>query len=148
MRRDYESAIKFIQGVVQDEPDLIANLSNISAILKNLEGFFWIGFYFVKNDQLVLGPFQGPVACTRIDRGKGVCGVAWSENKSQLVPNVDSFPGHIACNPNSKSEVVIPIADKNGKVAMVMDVDSDNLNDFSEYDVQNLEEIGNIISKL
>jgi len=147
MIRDYDTALQHIRGVVDGEPDLIANLSNIAAILKELDGFFWVGFYLVKGDELVLGPFQGPVACTRIGFGKGVCGKAWEENRSQLVPNVHAFEGHIACNPNSKSEVVIPIGIGN-KVGMVLDVDSDRVNDFSELDLQKLEEVGKIISEL
>lgn len=146
MNRDYQTALTHIKGVLEGEDDLIANLSNVAAILKELEGFFWIGFYIVKNEQLVLGPFQGPVACTRIDFGKGVCGTSWSEKRTQLVPDVHEFPGHIACNPNSKSEIVIPIIDANGEVFAVMDVDSDKLNHFSENDQQYLEEIANIIA--
>ncbi len=133
--------------MLEGEPDLIANLSNTAAILKTLPGFFWVGFYLVKNDQLVLGPFQGPVACTRINFGKGVCGTAWSEKQSQLVPDVDQFPGHIACNPISKSEVVIPVFGKGNDVEMVLDVDSDRLNDFDENDVKALENIVAILSK-
>jgi len=147
MIRDYDTALAHILGVVDGEPDLIANLSNIAAILKNLDGFFWVGFYLVKGDELVLGPFQGPVACTRIQFGKGVCGKAWEMNQSQLVPDVHAFEGHIACNLDSKSEVVIPIM--NGqKVGMVLDVDSDRTNDFTELDLQKLEEVGKIISSL
>lgn len=148
MERDYDTAIKQIAGVVEGETDYIANLSNIAAILKTLPGYFWVGFYSVKDEQLVLGPFQGPVACTRIDFGKGVCGTAWSEKKSQLVPDVHSIPNHISCNPNSKSEVVVPIFDADENVALVLDVDSDVVNNFSERDVQYLEKIAGIISKL
>jgi len=147
MIRDYDTALQHIRGVVDGEPDLIANLSNIAAILKNLDGFFWVGFYLVKGDELVLGPFQGPVACTRIEFGKGVCGRAWEEKQSQLVPDVHAFEGHIACNPNSKSEVVIPIT-IGDKIGMVLDVDSDKVDDFSELDLQKLQEVGNIISEL
>jgi len=147
MIRDYETALQHIKGVVENEPDLIANLSNIAAILKELDGFFWVGFYLAKEDELVLGPFQGPVACTRIGFGKGVCGKAWEKKQSQLVPDVHAFDGHIACNPNSKSEVVIPIV-VNDKVGMVLDVDSDRVNDFTELDLQKLEEVGKIISGL
>lgn len=148
MERDYDTAIMQIAGVVEGETDYIANLSNIAAILKTLPGYFWVGFYSVKDEQLVLGPFQGPVACTRIDFGKGVCGTAWSEKKSQLVPDVHSIPNHIACNPNSKSEVVVPIFDADENVALVLDVDSDVVNNFSERDVQYLEKIAGMISKL
>lgn len=148
MERDYDTAIMQIAGVVEGETDYIANLSNIAAILKTLPGYFWVGFYSVKDEQLVLGPFQGPVACTRIDFGKGVCGTAWSEKKSQLVPDVHSIPNHIACNPNSKSEVVVPIFDADENVALVLDVDSDVVNNFSERDVLYLEKIAGMISKL
>ncbi len=148
MERDYDTAIKQIAGVVEGESDYIANLSNIAAILKSLPGYFWVGFYIVKGKQLVLGPFQGPVACTRIDFGRGVCGTAWSEKNSQLVPDVHSIPNHIACNPNSKSEVVVPILDGDKNVGLVLDVDSDVVNNFSERDVQYLEKIADMISKL
>ncbi|MCA1762397.1 MAG: GAF domain-containing protein [Cryomorphaceae bacterium] len=148
MERDYETVVKQIAGVVDGESDYTANLSNIAAILKTLPGYFWVGFYLVKAEQLVLGPFQGPVACTRIDFGKGVCGTAWSQKKSQLVPNVHSIPNHIACNPNSKSEVVVPIFSPEKKVIAVLDVDSDVVENFSERDVQYLEKIAAMISEL
>src|SRR5690349_11379169 len=125
----YNTLIPQLESLVADEADTIANLSNIAAALKQSMNFFWVGFYIVKNDQLVLGPFQGPIACTRINFGKGVCGTSWKEQKTILVPNVDEFPGHIACSSASKSEIVLP-AFKNGKVALVLDVDSDKLNDF------------------
>lgn len=140
--------VKQIAGVVDGESDYTANLSNIAAILKTLPGYFWVGFYLVKDEQLVLGPFQGPVACTRIDFGKGVCGTAWSEKKSQLVPDVHNIPNHIACNPNSKSEVVVPIFSPEKKVIAVLDVDSDVVENFSERDVQYLEKIAAMISEL
>ncbi len=148
MERDYETVVKQIAGVVDGESDYTANLSNIAAILKTLPGYFWVGFYLVKDEQLVLGPFQGPVACTRIDFGKGVCGTAWSEKKSQLVPDVHNIPNHIACNPNSKSEVVVPIFSPEKKVIAVLDVDSDVVENFSERDVQYLEKIAAMISEL
>jgi GAF domain-containing protein len=109
--------------------------------------FFWVGFYVVKNNELVLGPFQGPIACTRIAFGKGVCGASWKEKKVMLVPDVDAFPGHIACSSDSKSEIVLP-AFKNGEVALVLDVDSDNLNDFDETDQTYLTEVMHIIEKM
>jgi L-methionine (R)-S-oxide reductase len=134
----YESLIPQIEALVSGEPDLIANLSNIAAALKQSLNFFWVGFYLVKNDQLVLGPFQGPIACTRISLGKGVCGTSWKEKKTIIVPDVDQFPGHIACSSASKSEIVLP-AMKNGEVILVLDVDSNLLNDFDETDQHYLE---------
>lgn len=129
----YQTLLPQIEALISGEPDLVANLSNIAAALKQTMGFFWVGFYLVKNNQLVLGPFQGPIACTRIDFGKGVCGTAWQEKRMINVPNVDEFPGHIACSSASKSELVLP-AYKNGEVKLVLDVDSDKLNDFDEAD--------------
>jgi GAF domain-containing protein len=129
----YESLLPQIQALVEGESDAIANLANVAAALKSTFGFFWVGFYVVKNDELVLGPFQGSVACTRIAKGKGVCGTAWETKSIQLVPNVDLFPGHIACSSLSKSEIVVPI-ERNGEVIAVLDVDSDQLSDFDETD--------------
>jgi L-methionine (R)-S-oxide reductase len=143
----YDILIPQIESLVDGEPDTVANLSNIAAALKQSMNFFWVGFYIVKNDQLVLGPFQGPIACTRINFGKGVCGASWKEKKTILVPNVDEFPGHIACSSASKSEIVLP-AFKNGEVALVLDVDSDILNDFDETDLESLEKVMRIIEKL
>lgn len=143
----YATLIPQIESLVEGEPDIVANLSNIAAALKQTMNFFWVGFYIVKNDQLVLGPFQGPIACTRINFGKGVCGTAWKEKKTILVPNVDEFPGHIACSSASKSEIVLP-AFKNEEVALVLDVDSDVLNDFDDTDRESLEKVMRIIGKL
>lgn len=143
----YDILIPQIQSLVEGEPDAVANLSNIAAALKQTMNFFWVGFYIVKNDQLVLGPFQGPIACTRINFGKGVCGTCWKEKKTILVPNVDEFPGHIACSSASKSEIVLP-AFKNDQVALVLDVDSDVLNDFDDTDRESLEKVMRIIEKL
>jgi GAF domain-containing protein len=143
----YATLIPQIESLVEGEPDIIANLSNIAAALKQTMNFFWVGFYIVKNDQLVLGPFQGPIACTRINFGKGVCGTSWKEKKTILVPNVDEFPGHIACSSASKSEIVLP-AFKNEEVALVLDVDSDVLNDFDDTDRESLEKVMRIIEKL
>lgn len=143
----YTTLIPQLESLIGDEKDLIANLSNIAAALKQTLNFFWVGFYFVKNDQLVLGPFQGPIACTRINFGKGVCGTSWKEKKTIIVPDVEEFPGHIACNSASKSEIVLP-AFKNGEVALVLDVDSDKLNDFDTADQQALEKVMRIIEKL
>ena len=122
----YEALLPQLQSLVESEPDVIANMANISAALKEVFGFFWVGFYIVKDDQLVLGPFQGPIACTRIRYGKGVCGTAWKEQKPIIVPDVDEFPGHIACSSLSKSEIVIPVF-RQEKVVAVLDVDSEFL---------------------
>jgi GAF domain-containing protein len=143
----YDSLIPQIEALITGETDLIANLANIAAALKEAFGFFWIGFYLVREDQLVLGPFQGPIACTRIAFHKGVCGAAYTRRETILVPDVETFPGHIACSSASKSEVVVPIFDQAGKVIMVLDVDSDQLDDFTEIDVAGLEAVGRLISK-
>jgi GAF domain-containing protein len=148
MNRNYDHALQQIEGVISGEPDLIANLSNIAAILKELKGYFWVGFYLVKNDELVVGPFQGPVACSRIAKGKGVCGTAWSDEKTILVKNVHDFPGHIACSPLSQSEIVVPVFDQTGSVAMVLDVDSSAVADFDETDQAALEKLAQMITKL
>ncbi len=136
----YESLVPQIEALIGGEPDLTANLANISAALKYGMGFFWVGFYMVKEDQLVLGPFQGPIACTRINLGKGVCGSSWKEAKTIIVPDVEEFPGHIACSSDSKSEIVLPII-RGGKVLGVLDADSDKLNEFDEVDQHYLEQI-------
>lgn len=142
----YQNLLPQIEALIHGEPDLYANLSNITAALKEAFGFFWVGFYLVKNDQLVLGPFQGPIACTRINFGKGVCGTAWKEAKTQLVPDVDLFPGHIACSSASRSEIVVPLL-KNGEVQLVLDVDSDELNDFDQDDQRYLEQLMEILAR-
>jgi L-methionine (R)-S-oxide reductase len=136
----YESLLPQIKALVQGESNVIANLANIIAALKQAMGFLWVGVYFVENDQLVLGPFQGPVACTRIGFGKGVCGAAWKEQKILIVDDVDAFPGHIACSSLSKSEIVLP-AFKNGKVWLVLDVDSEKIADFDQTDKKYLSEV-------
>ena len=143
-KEKYESLLPQIEGLISYEDDLIVNLSNIAAALKFGMGFFWVGFYIVKNDELVLGPFQGPIACTRIRMGKGVCGTAWEKNETVLVPNVDEFPGHIACSGDSKSEIVLP-ASKDGVVKLILDVDSDKLNDFDQTDKEYLEKLMKLI---
>lgn len=140
----YDAIIPQIRNLVDGESDLVANLANVSSVLKEAFGFFWVGFYVVKGDELVLGPFQGTLACTRIRKGKGVCGTAWQTATTQLVADVDKFPGHIACSSASRSEVVVPIV-KNGAVVAVLDVDSDSLDDFSEVDTKQLEQIAHII---
>ena len=129
----YEALIPQIEALTTGEPDLIANLANIAAALKQTMNFFWVGFNKKKNNELVLGPFQGPIACTRIAMGKGVCGASWKEKKVVIVPDVDKFPGHIACSSDSKSEIVLP-ALKNNEVVLILDVDSDKLNDFDSTD--------------
>ncbi|MEM8893835.1 MAG: GAF domain-containing protein [Bacteroidota bacterium] len=136
----YESLLPQIKGLVYGEEDQVANMANIASAIKYGMGFFWVGFYMVKDDQLVLGPFQGPIACTRINKGKGVCGSSWADAKTYIVPDVEAFPGHIACSSDSKSEIVLPIM-KDGKVLGVLDVDSDQLNDFDQVDQKYLEEI-------
>lgn len=147
----YETLLPQIESLVTGESDLVANLSNIAAALKQTFDFFWVGFYLVKEnagkEELVLGPFQGPIACTRIGFGKGVCGSSWKEKKSIIVPNVDEFPGHIACSSDSKSEIVLP-AYKNDKVFLVLDVDSDKLNDFDKTDERYLNQIIRLIERI
>ncbi|WPZ11059.1 GAF domain-containing protein [Roseivirga spongicola] len=143
----YQSLIPQIEALVTAEPDLTANLANIASALKYGMGFFWVGFYLVKDDELVLGPFQGPIACTRIRKGKGVCGTSWEKAETLLVPNVDEFPGHIACSSDSKSEIVLP-AIKNGEVALILDVDSDQLNDFDSVDQEHLEKLMRVVEGL
>lgn len=136
----YQSLLPQMKALIEGEDDLIANLANISAALKAQFNFFWVGFYLIKNEELVLGPFQGPIACTRIKKGKGVCGSAWAENKVLIVPDVEKFPGHIACSADSKSEIVLPFR-CNGQVIGVLDIDSDMLNNFDDIDHQYLNEL-------
>ena len=136
----YLSLLPQVKALIEGEEDLVANLANVAAVLKEAFDFFWVGFYLVKQDRLVLGPFQGPVACTRIRKGKGVCGTAWEEAKTQLVPDVEAFPGHIACSSLSRSEIVVPLI-KEGRVWGVLDIDSDLLNFFDETDRKYLEEM-------
>jgi L-methionine (R)-S-oxide reductase len=143
----YDTLIPQLEALVAGEKDLIANLSNIAAALKQTMDFFWVGFYLVKEGQLVLGPFQGPIACTRIDYGKGVCGAAWKEKKTIVVPDVELFPGHIACSSASRSEIVLP-AFQHGEVVLVLDVDSDVVNDFDQTDARALEKIMRLIENL
>jgi GAF domain-containing protein len=133
--------------LVEGEPDFTANISNVIAALKETFHFFWIGVYFVRNDMLVLGPFQGPVACTRIAFGKGVCGTSWKEKRMIRVDDVNEFPGHIACNARSRSEIVLP-AIRNGEVFLVLDVDSDRISDFNTDDEKYLGEVIKIIENL
>lgn len=144
----YAELLPQIEALLQAETDLVANLANVAAVLKEAFGFFWVGFYEVKAGVLVLGPFQGPLACTRIQLGKGVCGTAWAEKSTQLVPDVNAFPGHIACSSASRSEIVVPVFGKDGEVRLVLDVDSDQLNDFDANDQQYLEELSQLITRL
>lgn len=148
----YQSLIPQLTQLVEDEPDTIANIANVIAAIKFSMNFFWVGVYFVKNNigntkqELVLGPFQGPVACTRIAYGRGVCGKAWELNETIVVDDVDAFPGHIACSSLSKSEIVVPIVNSNKQVIMVLDVDSENLANFDSTDNYYLNKIGEIIT--
>ncbi|MGE5105910.1 MAG: GAF domain-containing protein [Sphingobacteriales bacterium] len=141
----YQSIIPQIKALLEGEPDLVANLANTVAALKEQFGWFWVGFYLVKNDELVLAPFQGPVACTRISKGRGVCGTSWAKAETLIVPDVEKFPGHIACSSLSKSEIVIPVI-RNNEVMAVLDVDSDRYDSFDEMDKVYLEKIVNLIS--
>ena len=134
-----------IEALISGESDLIANLGNIAAVLREAFGFFWVGFYLVKEGQLVLGPFQGPLACTRINFGEGVCGYTWEKRETVIVPDVDQFPGHIACSSLSRSEIVLPVFDKAGEVMAVLDVDSDKMDDFSTVDAGGLGRIVKIL---
>ncbi len=143
----YQILIPQIKALIEGEPNMVANTANIAAALRQTFNWFWVGFYFVEGDSLVLGPFQGDIACTRIQSGKGVCGTAWEKAESLIVPDVNAFPGHIACSALSQSEIVVPVI-KDGKVHMILDVDSDQLNDFDETDKMYLENIANIIASL
>lgn len=143
-QEQYEALIPQIKGLLEGENDLVANLANVAAALKEQFNWLWVGFYLVKNDELVLGPFQGPVACTRIKKGRGVCGTSWAQQKTLIVPDVEKFPGHIACSSASRSEIVIPILQQNEVVA-VLDVDSTELNTFDTTDQTYLEQIVSLI---
>ena len=143
----YDEITPQIESLVEGENDVIANLANIAAVLKEAFGFFWVGFYLVKNGQLVLGPFQGPLACTRIDLDKGVCGHAYTTRATLIVPDVDQFPGHIACASASRSEIVVPIIGRDGTIFGVLDVDSDKLSDFSQTDADGLKRVVNTIER-
>lgn len=136
----YEALMPQIKAVIEDESDLIANMANVAAMLHETFGFWWTGFYRVVGEELVLGPFQGPMACTRIKKGRGVCGTAWQQEETQVVPDVDKFPGHIACSSLSKSEIVVPVRQGEDIIA-VLDIDSAELNTFDHTDRHYLEEI-------
>ncbi|MFN8353629.1 MAG: GAF domain-containing protein [Spirosomataceae bacterium] len=144
----YDSVIPQITALVEGEPDFIANLANISAALKEAFRFFWVGFYLKKGNQLVLGPFQGPIACTRINFDRGVCGYCYRTQQTVIVPDVEAFPGHIACSSLSKSEIVLPAFDQKGDVFLVLDVDSDQLDDFGPDDQEGLEQLMRVIERL
>jgi len=141
----YAALLPQIKGLLEGEADLIANLANVTGALKEQFDWLWVGFYLVKGEELVLGPFQGPVACTRIKKGRGVCGTSWAQSKTLIVPDVEKFPGHIACSSLSRSEIVVPVL-KNGEVVAVLDVDSIALNTFDETDQHYLEEVVQLIS--
>ena len=141
----YESLLPQIKALLEGEPDLIANLANITGALKEQFNWLWVGFYLVKNDELVLGPFQGPVACTRIKKGKGVCGTSWAKAETLVVPDVEKFPGHIACNSLSRSEIVVPII-RNNKVLGVLDADSIEPDQYDKIDQNYLEQIVELIN--
>jgi len=142
----YQQLLPQIEALTTGEPDQVANLANTMAALKQAFNFFWVGAYLVKDNELVLGPFQGPVACTRIRHGKGVCGTSWARAETVLVPDVDEFPGHIACSSASRSEIVVPVLQE-GRVVMVLDVDSDQLNDFDYDDQVYLEQLAALMSQ-
>lgn len=140
----YEALLPQIESVVQDEPDIIANMANIASMLHETFHFWWTGFYRVVDGELVLGPFQGPMACTRIRKGLGVCGTAWAEDQTQLVPDVDLFPGHIACSSASRSEIVVPLH-RDGQIIGVLDIDSEHLSTFDQTDQKYLEQIATLL---
>jgi L-methionine (R)-S-oxide reductase len=142
----YQSLLPQVRGLLDGETDLIANLANICGALKEQFNWLWIGFYLVKNEELVLGPFQGPVACTRIKKGKGVCGAAWEQKKVLIVPDVEKFPGHIACSSLSRSEIVLPLFDQQKEVMGVLDIDSTKLNEFDSTDQHFLQKIIDLIT--
>lgn len=144
-KAQYESLIPQIKALLEGETDLVANLANMAAALKEQFGWFWVGFYWVKNNELVLGPFQGPVACTRIQKGRGVCGTSWAEGRTLIVQDVEKFPGHIACSSLSKSEIVVPVI-RNREVIGVLDVDASELNQFDAIDQEYLEKIVEFVS--
>ena len=141
----YENLIPQIESLIEGETDLIANMANVSACLKDTFNFWWVGFYRVIGEELVLGPFQGPLACTRIRKGKGVCGTAWQSAKTVVVPDVDAFPGHIACSSLTKSEIVVPVF-KGDEVIAVLDIDSEKLSNFDEIDKKYLEKISSVFA--
>jgi L-methionine (R)-S-oxide reductase len=142
----YQSLLPQVRGILDGETDLIANLANVCGALKEQFNWLWIGFYLVKKEELVLGPFQGPVACTRIKKGKGVCGAAWAQQQVLIVPDVEKFPGHIACSSLSRSEIVLPLFDQHKDVIGVLDIDSTELNEFDSTDQHYLQQIIDLIT--
>lgn len=142
----YQTLLPQIEALIFGETDWVANLANVSAAIWQTFGFLWVGFYRVEGEELLLGPFQGPIACTRIPRGVGVCGTAWAENCTLIVPNVDEFPGHIACSSESKSEIVVPVCNHDGEVIFILDIDSKELNSFDETDKLYLTKITSLLS--
>lgn len=146
-KETYEALLPQLAALIEGETDLTANLANIAAALKETFNWWWVGFYWVKDTQLVLAPFQGSIACTRIGFGKGVCGTAWKEAKSLLIPDVNAFPGHIACSSSSVAEIVVPILDNQGQVVGVLDVDSERYDTLDETDVFYLERLSGVITK-
>jgi GAF domain-containing protein len=144
-KETYETLLPQIKALTAGEADMTANMANVAAALKQTFGFLWVGFYVVKGDNLVLAPFQGPIACTRIRYGRGVCGTAWKEARSLIVPDVEQFPGHIACNSASRSEIVVPLLQA-GRVIAVLDIDSDQLNTFDPTDAHYLEQICRLLA--
>jgi len=142
----YRELLPQLLAMIEAEPDTIATLANLAAAMRQAFGFHWVGFYLVQGDELVLGPFQGPIACTRIAKGRGVCGTAWAEDQTQLVPDVEAFPGHIACSSQTKSEIVIPVHDEQGGVWAVLDVDSADADNFSDVDRDALEQLASWLS--
>ena len=144
---EYQSLIPQVKGLLESETDLVANMANVAAALKEQFGWLWVGFYVVKNDELVLAPFQGPVACTRIKKGRGVCGSCWQQATTLIVPDVEKFPGHIACSSLSKSEIVVPVINE-GEVVAILDVDSEEYNYFDDIDKRYLEEVAGLVNFL
>lgn len=143
----YKTMLSQLEHLIEPEAELISNLANTCAVLRQTFGFFWVGFYLVKGNELRLGPFQGDLACTSIQKGKGVCGTAWLTAETQLVADVDQFPGHIACSSLSRSEIVVPLINRSGEVVAVLDVDSDRLADFDENDRSGLEQLCKLLSE-
>lgn len=144
----YAALLPQVRELLHEERDLVAAMANVSAAIHGTFGWHWVGFYRVLGAELVLGPFQGPIACTRIGHGKGVCGSAWADERILIVPDVDKFPGHIACSPHSRSEIVVPIRDRDGRVAAVLDIDSSTPDDFSEVDGHALDRLCALIGPL
>ncbi len=144
----YRQLLPQLEALIGGETDITANLANIAAALKETFGWWWVGFYLVKEGELVLGPFQGPVACTRIRKGKGVCGTAWEQRKSILVPDVNAFPGHIACSSLSVAEIVVPVFTTSDEVLGVLDVDSERYDALDATDVEGLEQVGKLVTRI